>query len=134
MAGFLLRWAIGAFALWIASAIVPGMEIRGTGTLLAAALLLGLVNAIVRPLAILLTLPFTVLTLGLFILVVNAAMLGLVAALLDGFTLSGFGAALLGSIVTSLVGWAASWTIGPSGRFEVLVVERRGSGADIHSP
>jgi putative membrane protein len=130
MAGFLLRMAISAFSLWIASAIVPGMEIRGTGTLLAAALLLGLVNAIVRPLAILLTLPFTILTLGLFILVVNAAMLGLVAALLDGFTLSGFGAALLGSIVTSLVGWAASWTIGPSGGYEVLVIEQRqGSSA-----
>jgi putative membrane protein len=125
MAGFLLRWVISAFSLWIASAIVPGMEIRGTGTLLAAALLLGLVNAIVRPLAILLTLPFAILTLGLFIFVVNAAMLGLVAAMLDGFTLSGFGAALLGSIVTSLVGGAASLTIGPSGRYEVLVIERR---------
>jgi putative membrane protein len=125
MAGFLLRWAISAFSLWIASAIVPGMEIRGTGALLAAALLLGLVNAIVRPLAILLTLPLTVLTLGLFILVINGAMLALVAALLDGFTLSGFGAALLGSIVTSLVGGAASWTIGPSGRVEMLVIERR---------
>jgi putative membrane protein len=125
MAGFLLRMLISAFALWIASAIVPGMEIHGTGTLLAAAVLLGLVNAVVRPLALLLTLPFTVLTLGLFILVVNAAMLGLVAAMLDGFTLSGFGAALLGSIVTSLVGWATSWTIGPSGRYEVLVIERR---------
>ena len=131
MAGFLLRMAISAFSLWIASAIVPGVEILGTGTLLAAALLLGLVNAVVRPLAILLTLPFTVVTLGLFILIVNAAMLGLVAAMLDGFTLSGFGAALLGSIVTSLVGWAASWTIGPSGRYEVLVIEHRDAGSPL---
>ena len=125
MTGFLLRMVISAFALWVASAIVPGMTIAGTPTLLAAALLLGLVNAFIRPLALLLTLPFTIVTLGLFILVVNAAMLGLVAALLDGFTLSGFGSALLGSLVVSLVGSAVSWTIGPSGRFEVLVIERR---------
>jgi putative membrane protein len=125
MIGFLLRMAISAFALWVASAIVPGMTIAGTPTLLADALLLGLVNAFIRPLALLLTLPFTIVTLGLFILVVNAAMLGLVAALLDGFTLSGFGSALLGSLVVSLVGSLVSWTIGPSGRFEVMVIERR---------
>jgi len=125
MTGFLLRMAISAFALWVASAIVPGMVISGTPTLLAAALLLGLVNAVVRPLALLLTLPFTIVTLGLFILVVNAGMLGLVAALLDGFTLSGFGSALLGSLIVSFVSAAVSWTIGPSGRFEVMVIERR---------
>jgi putative membrane protein len=123
--GFLLRMAISAFALWVASAIVPGMTIVGTPTLLLAAVLLGFVNAVLRPLALLLTLPFTIVTLGLFILVVNAAMLGLVAALLDGFTLSGFGAALLGSLVVSFVSSAVSWTIGPSGRFEIMVVERR---------
>jgi len=117
--------AISAFALWVASAIVPGMAITGTGTLLAAALLLGLVNAVVRPLALLLTLPFTIVTLGLFVLVVNAAMLGLVAAMLDGFTIAGFGSALLGSLVVSVVGSLVSWNIGPSGRFEVMVVERR---------
>jgi putative membrane protein len=125
MPGFLLRMAISAFALWVASAIVPGMTITGTPTLLAAALLLGIVNAVVRPLVLLLTLPFTILTLGLFILVVNAAMLALVAALLDGFTLAGFGPALLGSLVVSLVGSLVSWTIGPSGRFEVMVIEHR---------
>jgi putative membrane protein len=123
--GFLLRMAISAFALWVASAIVPGVTIVGTPTLLAAALLLGLVNAVLRPLAILLTLPFTIVTLGLFILVVNAAMLGLVAALLDGMTISGFGSALLGSLVVSFVSSAVSWTIGPSGRYEVMVVQSR---------
>jgi putative membrane protein len=125
MAGFLLRLLISACGLWIAAKLVPGMEIAGTGTLIGAAFLLGLVNAVVRPLAILLTLPFTILTLGLFLLVINAAMLGLVAALLDGFRLDGFGAALLGSIVVSLTGWVASWYVGPSGRVEVLVVKHR---------
>ena len=79
-----------------------------------------------RPLLVLLTLPITILSLGLFLLVINAAMLALVAALLDGFSLSGFGSALLGSIVVSLTGWIASWYVGGSGRIEVLVVERRG--------
>jgi putative membrane protein len=125
MTGFLLRLVISAFALWVASAIVPGMAIAGTPTLLAAALLLGIVNAVVRPLALLLSLPFTIVTLGLFVFVVNAAMLGLVAAMLDGFRLAGFGSALLGSLVVSFVASAVSWTIGPSGRFEVMVVERR---------
>ena len=124
MLGFLLRLVISAFALWVASAIVPGLSIVGTPTLLAAALLLGIVNGVLRPLALLLTLPFTILTLGLFVLVINAAMLGLVAALLDGMTIAGFGSALLGSLVVSLVSAAVSWTIGPSGRFEIMVVER----------
>ena len=125
MAGFILRMAISAFGLWLAAQIVPGMAIRGMGTLVGAALLLGIVNAVVRPVAVLLTLPFTIVSLGFFLLVVNAAMLGLVAALLDGMALAGFGPALLGSIVVSLTGWIASWYIGPSGRFEILVVERR---------
>lgn len=124
MIGFILRLAISALGLWLASEIVPGIDIEGTGTLVAAALLLGIVNALVRPLLILLTLPITVLTLGLFLLVVNAAMFGLVAALLDGFHVAGFGAALIGSIVVGLTGWVASWYVGPRGRVEVLVVRR----------
>ncbi len=125
MAGFILRMAISAFGLWLAAKIVPGVAIRGVGTLVGAALLLGIVNAVVRLVAVLLTLPFTILTLGFFLLAVNAAMLGLVAALLDGFALAGFGPALLGSIVVSLTSWIASWYIGPTGRFEILVVESR---------
>ena len=88
MLGLLIRLAIGAAGLWIASRLVPGMSIEGTGTLVLAAFLLGLVNAIVRPLAIVLTFPITIVTLGLFLLVVNAGMLALVAALLDGFQLA----------------------------------------------
>ncbi len=125
MAGFILRMAISAFGLWLAAKIVPGVAIRGVDTLVGAALLLGIVNAVVRPVAVLLTLPFTILTLGFFLLAVNAAMLGLVAALLDGFALAGFGPALLASIVVSLTSWIASWYIGPTGRFEILVVESR---------
>jgi putative membrane protein len=124
MAGFLIRFAISAFGLWLADRLLGGITIDSTGTLIVAALLYGVVNAVVRPLAILLTLPITVITLGLFLFVVNAAMFGLVAALLDGFHVAGFGSALLGSIVVGLTSWAASWYIGPKGRFEVLVVRR----------
>ena len=124
MIGFVIRLAITSLGLWLAQQVVPGIRIDSTETLVAAALLLGIVNAVVRPLAVLFTLPITVLTLGLFLLVVNAAMLGLVAALLSGFHVAGFGAALLGSIVVSLTSWVASWYVGPKGRLEVLVVRR----------
>jgi putative membrane protein len=124
MSGFLVRLLINALGLWLASALVPGMEITGFFTLLLAALLLGAANAFVRPLVVLLTLPITVVTLGLFLLVVNAAMLGLVAALLDGFVLRGFFAALFGALIVSLTSALASWYIGPSGKVEILVVRR----------
>jgi putative membrane protein len=120
--GFLIRLAISAFGLWLADKLLGGIRIDDTGTLVVAALLYGIVNAVVRPLAVAFTFPITILTLGLFLLVVNAAMFGLVAALLDGFHVAGFGAALLGSIVVGLTSWVASWYVGPKGRFEVLVV------------
>jgi putative membrane protein len=122
MPGFLLRLLVVALGLWLASELVPGIQVHGFGTLLGAALLLGIVNAVVRPVVLLLTLPFTVLTLGLFLLVINAAMLGLVAALFDNLTIAGFWPALFGSIVVSITGWFASWFIGPRGRVEVIVV------------
>jgi putative membrane protein len=128
MAGFLLRLLMAALGLWLAAAWVPGIEVRGVWTLLGAALLLGLVNAIVRPLLVLLTLPITVLTLGLFLLVINAGMLALVAWVFDDFTIAGFWPALLGAIIVGLTGWLASWFIGPRGRVEVIYVRpRRGS-------
>jgi putative membrane protein len=124
MPGFLVRFLIGALGLWIAQAIVPGMEITGFGTLLVAALLLGVMNAVVRPVIVVLTLPITVVTLGLFLLVINGAMLALVAALLDGFVLRGFLPAVLGALVVSLTSWMAAWYIGPSGGVEILIVRR----------
>ena len=124
MPGFLIRMLVSALGLWIASALVPGVEITGMGTLVAAAFLLGIVNAVVRPLIVILTLPITIVTLGLFLLVINAAMLGLVAWLLDGFTLAGFLSAVGGSLVVSATSWFASWYIGPRGQFEILVVRR----------
>ena len=122
MPGFLLRLLITAFGLWLAEAILPGVDIEGPVTLVVAALLLGIVNAFVRPLVVFLTLPLTVVTLGLFLLVVNGLMFALVAAMLDGFHLSGLGSAILGSLIVSVISWIASWTIGSHGRVEVLIV------------
>lgn len=124
MAGFLIRSVVSALGLWLASLIIGGISVQGTGVLLVAGILLGVVNAIIRPIMIILTLPFTILTLGLFLFVINAMMLGLVAWFLDGFAISGFWAALGGSIIISLTSWVASWYIGPRGRVEVVVVKR----------
>ena len=105
MAYFILRVLIAALGLWLATELVPGISVSTPTTLVLAALLLGVVNAIVRPIVVLLTLPATLLTLGVFLLVINAAMLGLVAAFLPGFSITGFWAAFLAAILVSLVSW-----------------------------
>lgn len=124
MPGFFVRTLITALGLWLANAMIPGIDIAMPGTLILAALLMGLVNALVRPIAILLTLPITIVTLGLFLLVINAAMFGLVAAMLDGFHVSGFFAALLGWLIVSVTAMVTSWFIGGNGRYEVLIIDR----------
>jgi putative membrane protein len=105
LAKFLLRAAFAALGLWVAARFVPGVAIDSTGTLIVAALLLGVVNAIVRPVVFVLTLPITIVTLGLFLLVLNAAMIGLVAMLLDGFRVDGLIPGVLAAIVTGLISW-----------------------------
>jgi putative membrane protein len=105
---FLLRVLLNAVAVLVAAWLVPGVVVTGPGAAIVSGLLLGVVNALVRPVLLLLTLPFTLLTLGLFIFVVNAICFALTAALVPGFQVSGFVAALLGSIVVSLVSWVLS--------------------------
>jgi putative membrane protein len=124
MTGFLVRLAIASVGLWIASSLIPGITVRDTATLLLGALVLGVVNAIVRPIAIILTLPITLLSLGLFLWVINAGMIGLVGWLVDGFDVAGFGSALLGALIVSLTGWIGNAYIGENGRFEVVVARR----------
>lgn len=102
---FLVRLLLNGVAVFLAARLVPGITVTGPAAALIAGVLLGFVNAIVRPLLLLLTLPFTLITLGLFIFVVNAICLGLVAWLVPGFALSGFVAALIGAIVISIVSW-----------------------------
>lgn len=123
MVGFLLRAAITALGLWVASELLSGITFDAPSKLILAAVVLGVVNAVVRPLAFILTLPITVLTLGLFLLVLNAGMVGLVAWLVPGFEVSGFWTAV-GAALISLVSWAASSAIGTNGRIEVFTVKR----------
>jgi putative membrane protein len=118
MTGFLLRAVISALGLWIAARLIPGFHFDNPTALILAALLLGIVNAIVRPIAILLTLPFTLLTLGLFLLIINTGMVALVAALLPGFHIRSFGAAFLGALVVWLTGWVANALIGSQGALD----------------
>jgi putative membrane protein len=124
MAGFILRALIASLGLWAATEILDGLSIDDAFTLVLAGVLLGLVNAVVRPFVLLLSLPALLITLGLFLLVINAGMLGLVALMLKGFHIDGFWTAIAGSLIVSLVSWVGSWFIGPRGKVEVIRIKR----------
>jgi len=121
MSRFILRWAATALAIGVAAQVLPGFEVAGVWPAIVAALLLGLVNLTVRPALFLLTLPLTVITLGLFALVLNGAMLALVAAVVKGVHVAGFGSAVLGAIVISLVGSVLTWLMPPNPSVHVEV-------------
>jgi putative membrane protein len=120
---FLIHWAITAVSLWVASKIFKGLKFDGAGSLIVSALLLGFVNAVVRPLLVFFTLPLTLVTFGAFLLVINALMLLLVAWLVKGFRVSGFWTAFFASIFMSLL----SIVIG-------AVVSTHDPGAEIRMP
>lgn len=129
MKGFVIRLLITALGLWVADRLLPGIVITGTGSLIVSALLLGLVNAVIRPIILILTLPLTVLTLGLFILIVNGISLGIAAWLVPGFHIAGLWSATWGAIIVGVTSWAASAFVGGSGKIErmrrVEVTSRR---------
>jgi putative membrane protein len=125
MAGFFLRWALNALALWVVSSIVPGIHASGIFATLVAALVLGILNALVRPILLVLTLPLNLLTLGLFTFVINALMLELTGAIVKGFTVDGFGSAILGALLLSLVSFALNVLVYDRGRGVVYVEYRR---------
>ena len=104
----LLVWLLNAVALWVVTILVPGVTFEQPVHLIVAALVLGLVNAIVKPILIILTLPITVVTLGLFLLVLNALLFWGVSAILPGFAVGGFWWAMLGAFVYSVITWALS--------------------------
>ena len=124
MTGFLIRAVLVALGLWLASVSVNGVTIDTPATLLLAGILLGIVNSILRPIAILLTLPVTILTLGLFLLVINAGMVGVVAWLLPGMQVAGFWAAFWTALIVSAVSFIGSWFVGGKGKVEVFVKRR----------
>jgi putative membrane protein len=110
--GFLVHWLVVAVALWVAAYIVPGVIVADYAALAIGALVLGLVNALVRPVLVVLTLPITILTLGLFYLVVNGLAFGLAAALVPGFSVSSIWAAIVGALVVGLVSWVIGAIVG----------------------
>lgn len=124
MRGIVFRMLVTALGLWLADSMIQGVHLANPLVLLFAALMLGFVNALVRPIVVILTLPITILTLGLFLFVVNAAMLGLVALLLPGFTINGLFAGIGAWLIVSITSWLASWFIGPKGHFQIIVVRR----------
>ncbi len=124
MLGLILRTVITGLGIWLAAYLVPGISASSTSALVWAAIALGLINAFVRPVLVLLTLPFTILTLGLFLLILNAGMLNLAGWFVDGFEVTGFWSAVFGAIVVSIVSGLCSRFIGPKGRYEVMVVKR----------
>ncbi len=120
MRGLLLRWIVSAVALWLTSNVVSGIQVRSFGALVMAAAMIGIINAFVRPVVLLLTLPLSVVTFGFFVLVVNAAMLALASAFVPGFEVHGFWAALLGWLLLSLFTFAINVLIGQHGSIEVV--------------
>jgi putative membrane protein len=127
--GFLVRLIANALAILAAAYIVPGIEVSGGLALIAAALVLGLINAVVRPVLLFLTLPFTLVTLGLFIFLLNAFCLWLTSLLVKGFDVQGFWSAVLGAMIVSLVSLVV--TILLSDRGKVVVLTRRERDPDV---
>jgi putative membrane protein len=123
--GFLIRLCLNALALLVVSAVVPGIEVQGVLPALAAAFFLGLANAVLRPLIVILTLPLIIVTLGLFIPVINAFLLKLVSMMIEGFEVHGFWSAVFGALLLSLVSGILNFFINEHGRVEVAVSRKR---------
>jgi putative membrane protein len=127
MLGFFLRWSINLLALVIAGSLIKGITIGSLGIGIIAAGIFGVVNAVIRPVVLVLTLPINLLTLGLFTLVVNAAMLMLVSSLVPGFVIESFRSAFFGALVISLISWGVNIFISGSGKF-IFIKRDKGNG------
>ncbi|MGK2945821.1 MAG: phage holin family protein [Desulfuromonadales bacterium] len=129
MTGLLLRWLILTVAIMVAAYLFSGIHVSGFGSALFAALILGILNAFFRPILFILTLPINVLTLGLFTFVINALLLMMTSGVIGGLVVDGFGSALFGSLIISLVSWLLSSFINDRGQVESIDIElqrRRG--------
>lgn len=122
MLGFFLRWSINLLALVIAGLLIPGIRIQSMAMGIAAAGILGIINAVLRPIVLILTLPINILTLGLFTLVINAALLKLVADVVPGFTVESFEAAFFGALLISFISWVLNIFVGGNGK--VLFIKK----------
>jgi putative membrane protein len=126
MLGFILRWSVNLLALVVAGSVIKGIRIESLEMGIVAAIILGIVNAVIRPVVLLLTLPINLLTLGLFTLVINAAMLMFVSSLVSGFVIESFRSAFFGALVISLISWGVNIFISSSGKLIFIKRERRG--------
>ena len=122
--GFLLRVLVNAFAIYLIAHIVPGIEVDSILTALGAGLVLGLVNAIVRPILVVLTLPVTLVTLGLFLFVLNGLCLWLTSQVVRGFEVHGFWAAVFGALIVGVVSWILNAFVSDRGRLVVITGRR----------
>jgi putative membrane protein len=127
MPGILIRWLITTLAIVIVPHVISGVRVEGLGTALAAGAILGILNALIRPVLIILTLPLTVVTIGLFIFVINALLFEFAAAIVPGMHVDSFWSALFASIVVSIVSWILNSAIA-GGAGEKTVIVRRGGG------
>jgi putative membrane protein len=125
MPGFFARVLITAFGLWVADVALDGVWFDGAAPLFVAALLLGLANAFIRPIVIFLTFPLTLVTLGLFLFVVNGAMLLLVDGVMDRMHVEGLGTAIVASVIVGITGWLANGFVGNRGKVEMWRVEKK---------
>ena len=128
MKGLMIRWVISAVALILTAAVLPGIHIGSIFSAFVAAAFLGIFNAILRPFLLILTLPINIVTLGLFTLIINGLMLYLVANVIKGVEIAGFGWAILGAVVLGLINWGLNALISDQGRVEFVELRRRKDG------
>lgn len=127
MSGLLFRWSILTLSIVAAAYLIEGIQVSSFFAALFAAALLGILNALFRPILLLLTLPINILSLGLFTFVINALLLLMVSGVIGGFSVTGFWPALLGSVIISLVSWALTALVGDKGKVEVITLKQRGN-------
>lgn len=128
MKGLLIRWLFLTVAILVAAHLIQGFEVKGFWSAFLAAAILGVLNALFRPVLIILTLPINILTLGLFTFVINAVLILMVSGVVGGFEVHGFWSALLGSLIISLVSWLLNSFINEQGRVSTIDMKKRQDG------
>jgi len=132
MPGILIRWLVTTIAIFMVPSLVPGVKVEGIGAALAAAAILGILNALVRPILIILTLPLTILTLGVFILIINALLFQLAGAIVSGIHVASFWSAFFASIIVSLVSWILNSAVSGGAGERTVIVRRWDGPIDMH--
>ncbi|MCD4688820.1 MAG: phage holin family protein [Desulfuromonadaceae bacterium] len=125
MKGLFVRWLMLTVAIMAATYLLPGIEVNGVFSAFFAAAILGILNALLRPLLLLLTLPLNILSLGLFTFVINALMLMMASGVISGFHIAGFWSAIFGSLIIGVISWLLTSMINGQGKMEVITLQQR---------